>query len=147
MYAFHATLWVSSPHLQKGPVVPLRGDRLATRMPDTSHDVDAFGITFEKAACEMEKLERMIVEPDGSFVYSGDDPARWQLEGNLFDRAGRLLNVQLWGNCPPATFDRLLNCFDWPATELVFECLREGVYLAEPEFRRFAKLAISDETS
>ncbi|NIP86068.1 MAG: hypothetical protein GTO03_11075 [Planctomycetales bacterium] len=146
MQVFHATLWASSPHLPEGPVVPLRGLPLVTRIPDPAGTPEPFPLSFEQASGKMARLDRMIVEPDGSFVYSGNQPAAWQVEGNLFDRDGRLLNVQLWGRCPPAAFDRLLKCFDWPATQLVFECVRDGVYLAEAEFRRFAGLSRSDST-
>ncbi len=140
MYAFHATLWAARPRPPQGPLVPLRGDHFATLAPHVAPYLDPFPVTFEQAAAAMARLDRMLVEPDGSCIYSGDHPAAWRLEGNLFDRDGRLLNLQLWGRCPPPAFDRLLNCLDWPATQVVFECARDGVYLAEAEFRRFAAL-------
>ncbi len=62
----------------------------------------------------------------------------WQVEGNLFDRAGRLLFADLKGACPDEQLDQLLAALGWPATPLMFQLVREAVFLAEPEFRRYA---------
>jgi len=95
-------------------------------------------VTWEEAAAELGRLPRMIFEPDGSFVVSGDDAdgRRWQVDGHLFDFAGRLHRVELDGECPAAEFDRLLRCVGWPGQPLVFEMVREGEQINEEEFRR-----------
>jgi hypothetical protein len=81
----------------------------------------------------------MFFEPDGSFVWTSpsNEPA-WQVDGNLFDRNGRVLFVDLKGSCPGDQFDRLLSALGWPATPLVFQLVREAVFLDEAEFRRYA---------
>jgi hypothetical protein len=114
----------------------------------------SFACTWEDAATQLERLPRMIFEPDGSFVLSGDieraeasravtgpglPTTRWQVDGHLFDFAGRLHRLELHGHCPPATFDDLLRCVGWPRQPLVFEMVREGLTLDEQEFRRHAK--------
>ena len=100
----------------------------------------------------LERLPRMIFELDGSFVVSGSyeragatsqrapisdeqRTSRWQVDGHLFDFAGRLHRVELHGHCPPAAFDDLLRCVGWPAQPLAFEMVREGVTLDEQAFR------------
>ena len=110
----------------------------------------SFVATWEDAAAMLERLPRMIFELDGSFVLSGDveraeragpssapakDEARWQVDGHLFDFAGRLHRLELHGECPPAAFDELLKCVGWPEQPLVFEMVREGVTVDGPEFR------------
>ena len=62
----------------------------------------------------------------------------WQIDGNLFDRAGRLLFVDLKGSCPDDQLDRLLSAFGWPATPVMFQLVREAVFLDNAEFRRVA---------
>ncbi len=81
----------------------------------------------------------MFVEPDGSFVWvsSADEP-RWQVDGNLFDRNGRLLLVDLKGTCDERRFDELLSVLGWPETPLVFELVREAVFVGEDTFRQYA---------
>jgi hypothetical protein len=87
----------------------------------------------------------MFVEPDGSFVWvssgaSGDQSVpEWQLDGNLFDRNGRLLIVDLKGTCDEASFDRLLSVFGWPTTPIMFQLSREAVFLDERTFRTYAR--------
>lgn len=95
-----------------------------------------FAVTWEDAAALLERLPRMIFELDGSFVISGDDAGRrWQVDGHLFDFAGRLHRIELRGACPPAVFDELLQCVGWPDQSLVFEMVREGVRVDEQDFR------------
>jgi hypothetical protein len=97
---------------------------------------EPFTCTWEDAAAALEALPRMIFEPDGSWIWSGDiGPQRWQVDGHLFDFAGRLHRVELRGNCPPESFDQLLACFGWPQQNLMFELVHEGQSLSEAEFR------------
>jgi len=111
---------------------------------------DSFAATWEDAAAMLERMPRMIFEPDGSFVVSGSveragragpssAPAnRWQVDGHLFDFAGRLHRVEIRGHCPPEAFDELLKCLGWPQQSLSFEMVREGERLDEADFRRRA---------
>jgi hypothetical protein len=98
----------------------------------------SFDCTWEEAAERLELLPRMIFEPDGSFVISGADETgrRWQVDGHLFDFAGRLHRVELRGQCPLADFDQLLGCIGWPAQRLEIELVREGVTVSEEVFRQ-----------
>jgi hypothetical protein len=99
----------------------------------------SFACTWEDAAAKFEQLPRMIFEPDGSFVVSGDDAGgRWQVDGHLFDFAGRLHRLELHGECPQAAFDELLQCVGWPAQSVLFQTVREGMTLGEDEFRGIA---------
>ncbi len=112
----------------------------------TSVFAEPFTCTWEEVAAALETLPRMIFEPDGSWIWSGDvGRDRWQVDGHLFDFAGRLHRVELHGECPPEVFDDLLRCFGWPDTTLVFEQVREGVRLDEAEFRlRAASRVVPD---
>lgn len=81
----------------------------------------------------------MYCEPDGSFVWvspAGEPP--WQVDGVLYDRGGRLLFVDLKGNCPSTEFDRLLGACGWPAAPVLFQLVRQAVFVEETEFRRLA---------
>jgi hypothetical protein len=95
--------------------------------------------SFEDAAAALSSLPRMYCEPDGSFVWvsAALEPA-WQVDGNLYDRDGRLLFVDVKGSCPVARFDELLRALGWPATTFVFQLVREAIFLDEAEFRRVA---------
>jgi hypothetical protein len=95
-----------------------------------------FASTWEDAATLLESLPRMIFEPDGSFVISGGvHESRWQVDGHLFDFAGRLHRIELHGSCPQESFDALLACVGWPRQSLVFELVREGMSVNEQVFR------------
>jgi hypothetical protein len=100
---------------------------------------DPYACTWEDAAEKLEQLPRMVFEPDGSWIWSGEaDADRWQVDGHLFDFDGNLHRVELHGTCPRNEFDRLLNCFGWPEVELTFEMVREGVRVDEATFRHGA---------
>lgn len=99
----------------------------------------SFDCTFEAAAQALEALDGMFCEPDGSFVWSSrPGEPRWQVDGVLYDRHGRLLFVDLKGTCPPARFDELLGAVGWPLAAVVLQINEAAVYLEEAEFRRYA---------
>jgi hypothetical protein len=149
LFHFHATLHARSPAVSQGAAIELRGALTPTLLIPPAALAHPFAMTFEEAVTALEQLERMFVEPDGSFVWvsSSDTTAapisRWQLDGNLLDRNGRLLFVDLKGSCTEADFDRLLTALGWPTTPLIFELAREAVFLAEAEFRRYAGSSIA----
>jgi len=94
---------------------------------------------FDETLDRFARLPRMFAEPDGSFVWvspAAGEP--WQVDGNLFERQGKVLLVDLKGCCPPAEFDRLLAGLGWPTDPLMFELVRAGVFLDEATFRRHA---------
>lgn len=96
-------------------------------------------IPFDDAIVRLGRLERMFVEPDGSFVWTGRRFGRpWQVDGNAAELTGRLLLADLKGACPPDEFDRLLESFGWPGERLMVLLVRPGVLLAEETFRRHA---------
>jgi hypothetical protein len=97
------------------------------------------GVTFDQAYAALEALPRMFIEPDGSFVWTGEaNGTFWQVDGNLIDRGDVLAYVELKGTCPEAPLAALLQAFGWPDGPLAFELPQRGVVLDEAEFRRRA---------
>ena len=146
---FHATLHARSPEVSQGAAIGLRGALTPTLIVPPAALAYPFSMTFEETVSALEKLERIFVEPDGSFVWVSANAAtepptpRWQLDGNLLDRDGRLLFVDVKGSCTETDFDRLLTALGWPTTPLIFELAREAVFLDEAEFRRYAGSSIA----
>jgi hypothetical protein len=139
MYTFNTTIHCRPPEATPSPAIELTGRSFAALAIPREALSHPFNLTFEAAVERLNQLERMFSEPDGSFVWvSPHDSLPWQVDGNLFDRNGRLLFVDLKGTCPPEEFDRLLAAFGWPETPLVFQLVREAIFLDEPEFRRWA---------
>ena len=136
--AFHATVHVRPADAMPGPLIEVAGDGLHTlRVPARSDR--PFDISFEDAAEALGKLDRLFLEPDGSFVWvSPAGKPAWQLDGMLYDRAAHLLYVELKGNCDEPAFDRLLSALGWPRTPVIFQLVRSAVFLDEAEFRRYA---------
>lgn len=99
----------------------------------------SLAVTFEETLAALEQLERLYVEPDGSFVWVAGDRS-WQVDGNFYDRDERLLFVELRGTAPSQQFDQLLAAFGWPAAALAFECRQAGVFVDEADFRRVAHI-------
>ena len=106
-------------------------------------DRNAAGLsaTFDEALAALEQLDRLFIEPDGSFVWTGAtaEGGAWQVDGNLIDRGDCLAFVELKGVCPEAQFDCLLSVLGWPWSGLAFQLQKRGVFLDEAEFRRLAR--------
>lgn len=140
LYQFHAAIHPLPAGWKVTGKSSLRGLEVETIGVPSAAEASLFPTTFESLFAEIGSWPRFFCEPDGSFVgVSGDDePAPWQIDGQLFDGGQGMLYIELRGNCTPALLDRLLSALGWPATEVVFQLLHEGVLLREAEFRRVA---------
>lgn len=70
----------------------------------------------------------MFAEPDGSFVWR--QAAERQIDGQLYDCDGRLLYVELSGNCLSDDIIALELALNPQRDPFVVQLLREGVVLA-----------------
>lgn len=140
-YTFFVTVHARPSRVNMGAQVAVGTHRVNTlAIVREELQSTTFACTFEQATARLAALERMYCEPDGSFVWvSSQQESPWQVDGNLYDRDGRLLFVDLKGICPPAAFDRLLEALGWPQTPVMFQLTREAVFLDEEEFRRLAE--------
>jgi hypothetical protein len=139
MYIFHVTVLARADTAVCGPTLQL-GGRAVQTLSVPQEDLSApFGLSFEEAEQRIGLLPRAYIEPDGSFFWgSPAGEPNWQVDGNLFDRNGRLAFVDLRGSCPPEEFDQLLSALGWPATPLIFQLVQAAILLDEAEFRSWA---------
>lgn len=145
MNAFQVTIHARPSAVAVGDTLLLNGRRVPTlRVAPELLGSTTFACTFEEAAEALARLERMYCEPDGSFVWvSSQAEAPWQVEGNLYDRNERLLFIDIKGSCPAAQFDRLLKCFGWPETPIMFQLVHEATWLDEATFRGWCERQVA----
>ena len=103
-------------------------------------------VTFDQACKSLAVLPRMLIEPDGSFVWAGawnrlvdrtdDRSDSWQLEGVLYDQGDRLVYVELRGICSEMAFDQMIGALGWPDVPLMFQLTAAAVYIDEETFRQ-----------
>ena len=105
--------------------------------PSVTAGSGKFGCSFEDVSDAFEKLPRMFLEPDGSFVWVIEkNGSRSQLDGLLTDDGTHLLHCELKGQCCGETLDQLLTTLGWPKQAVHFQLIQEGVFLSEEEFRK-----------
>ena len=139
-YSFAVSVHARPTESATGVTIRLSGQDFDTLAIDPSRLARTpFEQSFEETVENLSRLPRMFTEPDGSFVWTSSqtDPP-WQIDGNLFDRDGRLLFVDLKGSCPVEAMNQLLSAFGWPRTKFVFQLTRQAILLDEAEFRRAA---------
>jgi hypothetical protein len=144
IYAFDITLHARPAEAQPGPAL---ADAWGT-WPTVTVPRETLSMPmqadFDVALGRLGDLPRLYAEPDGSFVWtsSHDAPsagvASWQVDGNAFEKDGRVLLVDLKGRCPADEFDRLLAAFGWPGQPVMMQLVRSAVFLDEGAFRRHA---------
>ena len=141
MYSFHASIHARSSTAREGEPIQIAGSAVHP-LNVTPGDMPLMAASFEQAFEVLNVLPRMLIEPDGSFVWrsSTDDPS-WQVDGVLYDRSGRLIYVELNGHCLAENFDQLLVACGWPDNSLMFQLNRHAVFLNEEDFRRLAEAA------
>ncbi|QDV72841.1 hypothetical protein [Botrimarina mediterranea] len=142
MLELHANVYAIPEGSINGPEVALRGLNLPT-LRSTSGGPPAFLVTlpvsFEQMQASLLELERSDCEPDGYFLITGhEEGVFWRLNGHMHEYDGQMHRVELHGECPTATLDSVLRTMGWPAVELVFELVKEGVTLREAAFRTWA---------
>ena len=96
--------------------------------------------SFDDALDQLSALTRMFTEPDGSFVWVGQkDSESWQLDGQLHDGATGLMNVELKGTVDTESFAQLIRCLGTPVKDLVFQLVREGVFVDIAQFEQMIR--------
>jgi hypothetical protein len=141
-YHFDIRLHHRPENASDGPTVTLGTHAVETLTVPCDSQADLMCVTFDEALERLAHLPGCYAEPDGSIVWvGGEGDARWQVDGNLYEREGRVVFATLTGSCPPEIFDRLLTCFGWPEQKLMMELLRAAVFLNEEAFRRHASHA------
>ncbi|MDZ4817471.1 MAG: hypothetical protein SGJ20_00705 [Planctomycetota bacterium] len=139
MLSFHTTIHARAANIAAGPSLDCHGVSVAPLAVPAEALAHPFPVSFEEAYAVLEALERMFIEPDGALVWvSSATEARWQLDGVLYDRNGKLLIVDLKGTCTPTALDQLLRCLGWPATELMFQITQQAIIVSEADFRRMS---------
>ncbi len=139
IYAFDATLHRRPDSALPGPVYSDAWGDWPTLSVAPGETTAPLGMGFDDALARLDGLERMFTEPDGAFVWTSPrEGLSWQVDGNAFERAGRVLLVDLKGSCPPPEFDLLLAAFGWPREPIMVQLVRPAVFLDEATFRRHA---------
>ncbi len=93
------------------------------------------GVSFEQATDALELFPRMHVEPDGSFVWvSSSEEECWQVDGNLYDRDGSLIAIDLKGTCSQTSLAQLFDVFRAAGGELMIELVRDAVFVRKRDF-------------
>lgn len=138
-YAFDIRLHCRPAAATAGPPLSTDAGSLPTLAVPANQQADTMAISFDAALEALAALPGCYTEPDGAILWTGTDAeGRWQIDGNLYDRGGRVVFVTLTGTCPEAALDRLFGCFGWPDEPLMMELVREAVFVSEEAFRGHA---------
>lgn len=138
-YRFDIRLYRRPTDALPGPEFTGSGDGIPTLSVPVDRQAEPMAITFEESLDRLGSLPGCYAEPDGSIVWTASGPeGRWQVDGNLYDRGGKIVNARFAGQCPAEAFDRLLACFGWPEEPLMMELVRAGVFVGDDAFRRVA---------
>lgn len=138
LYRFDVRVHHRPAGLVAGPDWEEHGRRWATLQVRPAHQAEPMAISFDEALVRLEQLPGCAMEPDGALLWTGERQ-RWQIDGNLYDRGGRVVFLQAAGCCPPDVFDILLECLGWPDEPLMMEPVRASVFLGEAVFREHAE--------
>jgi hypothetical protein len=137
MLSFHTRVHALAGSLEPAGVITVAAQSIDTVRPATA--LETLTATFDEVVAALAELPRLDVEPDGFFTWtSATGPDDWKLEGQLVDAGRALMYVELKGTVPADVLDQVLTTLGWPKSRLLFELVREGVYVEEPGFRQWA---------
>ena len=140
MRPFHIAVHAMPDPAEPGDLWQRVPDLLRNLRVPAERQTALWAISFEEASDALSSLPRMFIEPDGALLWvsaSGEEPS-WQLDGNLWDRADRLMAVELKGQCPESAWDIFLRRLGWPDAPVMIRLVREALFVDQAEFRRWA---------
>lgn len=94
-------------------------------------------VTFEELTDRFMAQPRLFCEPDGSFVWVGqdqDDEHRWQIDGQLNDSAEGLMSIEVKFAGRITNLSTLWQLCGAPEQRLLVQLVQFGVYLETDEF-------------
>lgn len=138
MSPFHAIVHASAPSAPETHFVSLANyGEVAALQVDSSKLTDPWPIEFMAAFERLESLPRMFIELDGAWVWVGETNGHpWQMDGLLNDSPRGLMTVEIKGTISADGWSEFRDRLVPRETLLVFQLMREGVYLDEAEFAR-----------
>ncbi len=89
---------------------------------------------FEALAERLQTFERLYFEMDGSFVWTGEHPLPWQLDGMVYDLGLQIQRVELKGQCPYVQWRKLLSALNHPQQILVAFNLKTSQFMSIDQF-------------
>lgn len=90
-------------------------------------------VTFDDVLARLVVLDRIFLEADGSFVWSGDG---WQIDGQINDGGDTVDHVELKGTCGIEKWRTILQILGGGTSELMIQFVREGIYVRAEHFGR-----------
>lgn len=137
MSFWHIALHKQPAELPAGPAIRLEGREWPTLLVSPAQLGEPFALSFEEVADLLESLPRMFFEPDGSFVWvsSASDGSAEQVDGVLYDRAGKALYLELKGAVSPAALDSLLASLGTSPEAAMVQLVQQAVFLSAVDFR------------
>lgn len=90
-----------------------------------------FAFSFDELFERLQQLDRMFIEADGSFVWSGErSGGRWQWDGMVYDSGQHVRRLELKGAGPGDSWRTLLKCLQWPDQRILahwidWDCFEE----------------------
>ncbi len=102
-----------------------------------SNSTQPLAITFEQAVENLAALPQLLIEADGSFVFSGlKATERWQIDGLLMDAGETLFYVELKGNAPRDSLQQLFDSLTVGEEQLAIACVQSGELADAESFLR-----------
>ncbi len=138
MRRFHVVIRALPSNEPTTAEVQIGKNTIETLSAQPMQQTGRLNVTFETAYNALESLPRMYIELDGSFVWVSTDSTelKWQVDGNLYDRDGSLISIDLKGTCDRENLARLLDIFRVEKQRLMVELVTSAVFVHEAEFLR-----------
>jgi len=136
MSPFHVVIRATPNTQLQTRTIALAGREIEAFIVPPELQAMPLGVSFEEAAEQLEAMSRMFFEPDGSFVWvsPSDEQPAWQVDGNLYDRDGSLIAIDVKGTCSQIRLVQLFDVFRTAGRELMIEVVRDAIFIRERDF-------------
>ncbi len=134
MSSFHIIVRPSEGRLPASKI-DIRGAEVLTYRLDSDSGAAGFSVSYEELSQKLSQIERLFIEPDGSFVWVSPDNTEQKLNGQITDDGKHVMFLELRGNCPFHSMEPVLAGLGWPTCRLLFQQLPEANLFDEEGIR------------
>ena len=127
---WHIAIHTQPNDTRPGPVRQYNERQVATFEVAAPDRIKPLPVTFDEAISTLESWNCLLIEPDGSLVWTDSTGRPWRIDGQLQDGRDRLQYVEIKTNAPRPPCEKLLTAFGSATRPLMVQLVLEGVFLS-----------------
>jgi hypothetical protein len=105
----------------------------ALRVP-TQANAMSFELSYEELSDRLNRIDRLHLEPDGSFVWVNAVDVKQRINGQITDNGKRVMFIEMRGCCVRSGMEPIVRQLGWPEVAVSFQLQPEALLVDGEQF-------------